>query len=230
MNADPEVMRYFPSLLSREQSEASLTRQRLLIEQRGWGRPRRRERLRASFHSRGTRIAASCALSQEVLASGGANGWSGTQRVFMKGWGRLVPSFRAAATWKATGTRTSPPLPTGFMPMRCRAISLAIKELQENRPSLTFAFDTCMKLSFKVTSQPGHGRFSTLAAGMICAGLSAVGFYIGITGQHLEGGIPFIPDAWNQTVGRAFIGSGACLTALMAVVALRQAFAPNRKP
>ena len=37
MNADPEVMRYFPSLLSREQSEASLTRQRTLIEQRGWG-------------------------------------------------------------------------------------------------------------------------------------------------------------------------------------------------
>jgi RimJ/RimL family protein N-acetyltransferase len=37
MNVDPEVMRYFPSLLSREQSEASLARQRALIEQRGWG-------------------------------------------------------------------------------------------------------------------------------------------------------------------------------------------------
>ncbi len=37
MNADPEVMRYFPSRLSREQSEASLVRQRALIEQRGWG-------------------------------------------------------------------------------------------------------------------------------------------------------------------------------------------------
>jgi RimJ/RimL family protein N-acetyltransferase len=37
MHADPEVMRYFPSLLSREQSEASFLRQRSLIEQRGWG-------------------------------------------------------------------------------------------------------------------------------------------------------------------------------------------------
>jgi len=37
MNADPEVMRYFPSLLSREQSADSLQRQRGLIEQRGWG-------------------------------------------------------------------------------------------------------------------------------------------------------------------------------------------------
>jgi len=37
MNSHPEVMRYFPSLLSREQSEASLVGQRALIEQRGWG-------------------------------------------------------------------------------------------------------------------------------------------------------------------------------------------------
>jgi len=37
MNADPEVMRYFPSLLSREESEASLGRQLSLIDQRGWG-------------------------------------------------------------------------------------------------------------------------------------------------------------------------------------------------
>jgi RimJ/RimL family protein N-acetyltransferase len=37
MNGDPDVMRYFPSVLSREQSQASLVRQRALIEQRGWG-------------------------------------------------------------------------------------------------------------------------------------------------------------------------------------------------
>ena len=37
MNSDPEVMRYFPSPLSPEQSEASLVRQRVLIEERGWG-------------------------------------------------------------------------------------------------------------------------------------------------------------------------------------------------
>jgi RimJ/RimL family protein N-acetyltransferase len=37
MNADPAVMRYFPALLTHEQSEVSLNRQRALIEQRGWG-------------------------------------------------------------------------------------------------------------------------------------------------------------------------------------------------
>lgn len=37
MNADPQVMQYFPSLLSLEQSRESLARQRSLIDQRGWG-------------------------------------------------------------------------------------------------------------------------------------------------------------------------------------------------
>jgi RimJ/RimL family protein N-acetyltransferase len=37
MNCDPKVMRYFPSLADRAQSEASLQRQRGLIQERGWG-------------------------------------------------------------------------------------------------------------------------------------------------------------------------------------------------
>jgi RimJ/RimL family protein N-acetyltransferase len=37
MNRDPEVMRYFPALLTCEQSAASLVRQRDLIAERGWG-------------------------------------------------------------------------------------------------------------------------------------------------------------------------------------------------
>ena len=37
LNADPRVMRHFPSLLSREQSDAHAARMRSLIEQRGWG-------------------------------------------------------------------------------------------------------------------------------------------------------------------------------------------------
>ena len=37
MNCDPEVMRYFPALADRAQSEASLLRQRAIIQERGWG-------------------------------------------------------------------------------------------------------------------------------------------------------------------------------------------------
>lgn len=37
MNCDPEVMRYFPSVLTREESDAMLKRLSVGINQRGWG-------------------------------------------------------------------------------------------------------------------------------------------------------------------------------------------------
>jgi len=37
MNADPEVMRYFPSLLSRDQSDALSSRLDKLVAKKGWG-------------------------------------------------------------------------------------------------------------------------------------------------------------------------------------------------
>ena len=37
MNADPEIMRYFPSVLSREESDALADRLALELRQRGWG-------------------------------------------------------------------------------------------------------------------------------------------------------------------------------------------------
>jgi RimJ/RimL family protein N-acetyltransferase len=37
MNADPEVMRYFPAPLTREETAASLERLRRAIDERGWG-------------------------------------------------------------------------------------------------------------------------------------------------------------------------------------------------
>ena len=37
MNADPEVMRYFPSVLTKEETAASMERLRRAIDERGWG-------------------------------------------------------------------------------------------------------------------------------------------------------------------------------------------------
>ncbi|MFI9050665.1 GNAT family N-acetyltransferase [Streptomyces sp. NPDC053427] len=37
MNADPEVRRYFPDVLTRERSEASVARFQAALERRGWG-------------------------------------------------------------------------------------------------------------------------------------------------------------------------------------------------
>lgn len=37
MNRDPEVMRYFPALLGREESAALMAKHRALVDERGWG-------------------------------------------------------------------------------------------------------------------------------------------------------------------------------------------------
>ena len=37
LNGDPEVMRYFPATLTREQSDALAARERARIDERGWG-------------------------------------------------------------------------------------------------------------------------------------------------------------------------------------------------
>ena len=37
LNSDPEIMKYFPALLSREESDAMATKCKSLIEERGWG-------------------------------------------------------------------------------------------------------------------------------------------------------------------------------------------------
>jgi len=62
-----------------------------------------------------------------------------------------------------------------------------------------------------------QGRWSALMGGVVCAGMSALGFYVAFFGGQLRGGIPFIPDAWNQTFGKVLFGFGACLTAAMAL-------------
>jgi hypothetical protein len=86
-----------------------------------------------------------------------------------------------------------------------------------------------MKLSSKITPEPQQSRARAVVGGVICAGLAGIGCYIVITQKQLEGGLPFIPETWNQIVGRTLIGAGAFLTALLAACAFRQAFKP-RKP
>jgi hypothetical protein len=73
------------------------------------------------------------------------------------------------------------------------------------------------------------GRVSALMGALICSGFSALGFYAAFGHGPIEGGIPFIPDVWNQKIGRILFGGAACLTALMAIYFLRQAWKPSPK-
>jgi hypothetical protein len=61
------------------------------------------------------------------------------------------------------------------------------------------------------------GRSSSLIAGTIFALLSVLGLYAAFSDQRIGGGIPFIPDAWNQAFGHGLFGLGAVFTAAAAV-------------
>jgi hypothetical protein len=82
---------------------------------------------------------------------------------------------------------------------------------------------------FKITPVPNQSRLSALAGGLICAGLSGIGFWIVFTHKHLGGGLPFIPETWNQALGRVFVGVCACVTAFFALCAFYEAFKPRKK-
>jgi hypothetical protein len=61
------------------------------------------------------------------------------------------------------------------------------------------------------------GSLSFTLGGLICAGLASLGFFAAFGRGELEGGIPLLPESWNQGLGRIAFGFGACLTAAFAV-------------
>lgn len=68
-----------------------------------------------------------------------------------------------------------------------------------------------------------------LLGGLICAALSATGFVIVFSGAPIAGGIPFLPSALNEGIGRAFFALGALFVAGLAVYAFHDAWRLHRE-
>ncbi len=79
-----------------------------------------------------------------------------------------------------------------------------------------------MSIRISLGSRRSRHRFEPLLGGLICASLSVLGFFIAFGAERIDGGVPFIPDAWNQGLGRVLFGAGAALTAAFAVLAFRE--------
>lgn len=65
-------------------------------------------------------------------------------------------------------------------------------------------------------------KWRSLLGGVVCLGLSIIGFWVAFYGEDIQGGIPFIADAANQVIGRIVFGIGALITGLLSVVAFRE--------
>ena len=73
-----------------------------------------------------------------------------------------------------------------------------------------------------------HGRIKALMVGVVCVGMSALGVFTTFSAGALEGGIPFIPSAWNQAFGRGLFGFGALLAATIALWCFYRAAKPAK--
>lgn len=64
---------------------------------------------------------------------------------------------------------------------------------------------------------------------MISFFLSGIGFYVLFSDVKLQGGVPFIPEVINTTIGISLVAFGAVLTALMGVYAFYEFFILGKK-
>lgn len=72
-------------------------------------------------------------------------------------------------------------------------------------------------------------KWRSLVGGVICLGLSIIGFWVAFYGEDIQGGIPFITEAANQVIGRVVFGIGALIIGLLSVVAFRELIASKSK-
>ncbi len=70
-------------------------------------------------------------------------------------------------------------------------------------------------------STAGHNRIGAFIALLFCVSCGVISWWVAFTGQPVGGGLPFLPHAWNQMLGRVvFTFSGLACFAL-ARLALR---------
>ncbi|TVQ11868.1 MAG: hypothetical protein EA364_09630 [Balneolaceae bacterium] len=86
-------------------------------------------------------------------------------------------------------------------------------------------------MGFKISTgkRQNSSIASSLAGGLICGVLSAIGFYVALVDPAISGGIPFLADEANRTLGRVAFGAGAVITLLLALYAFREALALYRE-
>lgn len=76
-----------------------------------------------------------------------------------------------------------------------------------------------MALRIRMGARENRSILAACMAGVICTALSVTGFWVVLSGAELSGGVPFIPPALNQGLGRGLMGVGAVFTAVLAAYA-----------
>ncbi len=70
-------------------------------------------------------------------------------------------------------------------------------------------------------STPAAPRLGALLALVILVSLGAMALWIAIAGPRVSGGLPWLPDLWNQRLGRTVFGFGGIVCCSLAMLAWR---------
>jgi hypothetical protein len=70
-------------------------------------------------------------------------------------------------------------------------------------------------------------RLRAFVAALFCISAGLFALYIAISGERIAGGVPLIPDAWNQMLGRVIFAAGGVFTLFIAALAFRDMRAPG---
>ncbi len=73
------------------------------------------------------------------------------------------------------------------------------------------------------------GKWADFLGALILSGLSTLGFYAAFGSGEIAGGIPFIPSAWNQGIGKIAFAFGACIVGAVAIWSFGRAIRPRRQ-
>jgi hypothetical protein len=83
-----------------------------------------------------------------------------------------------------------------------------------------------MRFRMTAAPTPAHQRtrfhaVRAAVAAVFCLVSGTFALYIALAGLRVTGGVPFLPDAWNQALGRGVFGLGGVITLAIAVLAIR---------
>jgi len=79
-----------------------------------------------------------------------------------------------------------------------------------------------IKISFG--KRENQNPYRSIAGGLICIALAALGFDTAFFAGDIAGGIPFLPADLNQAIGRLMFGFGALFTTLIGIYAFWEAY------
>jgi hypothetical protein len=75
-------------------------------------------------------------------------------------------------------------------------------------------------------SQTPSNRIGAFIALVFCAGSGVFSLWIGLTGQEVSGGLPFLPPAWNQQLGHVVFACAGVICLGIARLAWRDVVRP----